>query len=174
MKTYVLLACVPALIFSFAASAETANVTMNSIDAKGVGKAIGTVVFSDTPKGLSIQPALSGLTPGDHGLHVHQNPSCAPAEKDGKMGAGLAAGGHYDPKDTKQHTGPNGHGHLGDLPVLVVGADGKANTTMYVAHLKVADIKGRSLMIHEGGDNFSDQPKPLGGGGARVACGLIK
>ena len=174
MKKHALLACAPALIFSLAASAETVNVTMNSIDAKGVGTAIGTVELSDTPKGLSIKPALSGLTAGEHGIHVHQNPNCGPAEKDGKMGAGLAAGGHYDPKDTKKHTGPNGQGHMGDLPVLAVGADGKANTAMTVAHLKVADVKDRSLMIHEGGDNFSDQPKALGGGGGRVACGLIK
>jgi len=30
----------------------------------------------------------------------------------------------------------------------------------------VADVKGRSIMIHAGGDNYSDQPAPLGGGGA--------
>jgi Cu-Zn family superoxide dismutase len=38
----------------------------------------------------------------------------------------------------------------------------------------MADVKGRSLMIHAGGDNYADQPAPLGGGGARVACGAIK
>ena len=54
-----------------------------------------------------------------------------------------------------------------------MGADGKAAKTMTVANLKVAQIKGRALMVHEGGDNFSDQPKALGGGGGRVACGLI-
>jgi Cu-Zn family superoxide dismutase len=90
------------------------------------------------------------------------------------MGAGLAAGGHYDPKDTKKHEGPAGQGHLGDMPVLVVSADGKATQAMTAARLKVADVKGRSLMIHEGGDNFSDQPKALGGGGGRVACGVVK
>jgi Cu-Zn family superoxide dismutase len=40
--------------------------------------------------------------------------------------------------------------------------------------LKLADIKGRSLMIHAGGDNYSDTPAPLGGGGARAACGVVK
>jgi len=174
MKRKILLACAPVLLYSFAASAETVNVTMNSIDAKGTGAAIGTVALSDSPKGLVITPKLAGLKAGDHGFHVHQNPNCGPAEKDGKMGAGLAAGGHYDPKGAKKHTGPNGHGHMGDLPVLKVGADGKASQSMTVAGLKVADIKGRSLMIHEHGDNYADQPKALGGGGGRVACGLIK
>jgi Cu-Zn family superoxide dismutase len=57
----------------------------------------------------------------------------------------------------------------------VVTPDGMAKTEMTaVPRIKVADIKGRSLMIHEGGDNYSDQPKPLGGGGGRVACGIIR
>jgi len=45
---------------------------------------------------------------------------------------------------------------------------------LVVPHLTVADVKGRSIMIHAGGDNYSDQPAPLGGGGARIACGVAK
>jgi Cu/Zn superoxide dismutase len=41
-------------------------------------------------------------------------------------------------------------------------------------HLTVAEIRGRSIMVHTGGDNYSDTPAPLGGGGARIACGVIK
>ena len=94
--------------------------------------------------------------------------------KDGKMTPGQAAGGHFDPKKTGKHLGPNGDGHLGDLPVLVVDKDGKATTPVVASRLKVADLKGHSLMIHAGGDNYSDTPKPLGGGGARVACGVVE
>jgi Cu-Zn family superoxide dismutase len=39
---------------------------------------------------------------------------------------------------------------------------------------KLEDVKGRALMIHAGGDNYSDTPAKLGGGGARMACGLIE
>ena len=39
--------------------------------------------------------------------------------------------------------------------------------------LKLEDVAGRALVIHEGGDNYSDTPKPLGGGGVRMACGVI-
>jgi hypothetical protein len=56
----------------------------------------------------------------------------------------------------------------------LVGADGKATLPVLAPRLKVADIKGKSLMIHAGGDNYSDAPAPLGGGGARVACGVVK
>jgi Cu-Zn family superoxide dismutase len=94
--------------------------------------------------------------------------------KDGKQVPALAAGGHYDPAGANKHLGPQGAGHLGDLPAITVGADGKAVTAVVAARLKLADVKGRSLMIHAGGDNYSDQPVPLGGGGARVACGVIK
>jgi Cu-Zn family superoxide dismutase len=37
----------------------------------------------------------------------------------------------------------------------------------------VEQIRGRSIMIHAGGDDYSDAPAPLGGGGARIACGAI-
>ena len=63
---------------------------------------------------------LKGLTPGEHGFHLHEKDSCGPGEKDGKPAAGIAAGGHYDPAATKAHKGPGGGGHKGDLPKLVV------------------------------------------------------
>jgi len=94
--------------------------------------------------------------------------------KEGKTVPGLAAGAHYDPANTGKHEGPQGKGHLGDLPALTVAADGTATTAVVAPRLKMADMKGRSLMIHAGGDNYSDQPAPLGGGGARVACGVVK
>lgn len=163
-----------ALFLSTAVLADEVTVNVNAISEKGVGAAIGTIKFSDSAAGLVVTPNLKGLKAGDHGFHIHQNPECGAKEKDGKITAGLAAGGHYDPAKSEKHEGPKGHGHMGDLPVLVVGADGAANHAMTVARLKVADIKGRAVVIHEGGDNFSDQPKPLGGGGGRVACGGIK
>jgi Cu-Zn family superoxide dismutase len=149
-------------------------VQMNLVNEQGVGKAIGTVTITEGPKGLVFTPSLTDLTPGVHGFHVHQNPDCAAAMKDGKQVPALAAGGHYDPAAIAKHEGPEGKGHLGDLPALTAGADGKATTAVTAPRLKLADVKGRSLMIHAGGDNYADQPAPLGGGGARVACGVIK
>ena len=71
--------------------------------------------------------------------------------------AGMAAGGHYDPANTGKHLGPQGEGHKGDMPVLTVDASGKATKAVTAPHLTVADVKGRSIMIHAGGDNYSDQ-----------------
>lgn len=158
-----------------AAPAMGADITIKvrAISDAGIGKQIGTIRAVDTRKGLRIVPRLSGLTPGPHGFHVHQNPSCRNKGADGKMGAGLAAGGHYDPAHTAHHEGPMGHGHLGDLPSLTVDEKGVARKSVTVPRLKVADLWGRAIIIHAGGDNYADQPSALGGGGARVACARI-
>lgn len=150
------------------------TVPMNIADEKGTGKPVGQVVISETPHGVVFSPSLTGLPPGLHGFHVHENPSCDPQEKDGKMVAALAAGGHYDPAASKRHGLPWGDGHLGDLPALYVDAAGNANNPVLAPRLKLADVSGRSLMVHAGGDNHADHPAPLGGGGARFACGVIQ
>lgn len=148
------------------------TISMNLVDENGVGTGVGTVVASQSPYGVVLTPALTGLTPGMHGFHVHENPSCAAKEKDGKKVPALAAGGHFDPKKTAQHGTPWGEGHLGDLPALYVDMNGQANQPVLAPRLKLADLAGRSLMIHAGGDNHADHPAALGGGGARMVCGV--
>jgi superoxide dismutase, Cu-Zn family len=155
----------------FPAFAEM-SIPMNKVDDMGVGTTVGQVTATDSRYGLVLTPNLQGLTPGLHGFHVHQNPDCGAKEKDGKMVPGLAAGGHYDPEKTNQHGAPWGDGHLGDLPPLYVDAGGNATQPVLAPRLKVSDLKGRSLMVHAGGDNHSDHPMALGGGGARMVCGV--
>ncbi len=156
-----------------AAMAQTV-VPMHVVDDKGVGAEVGTVSISETRYGLVFTPQLKGLPPGLHGFHVHENPSCEAAEKDGKPVAALAAGGHFDPEGSGKHGEPWGDGHLGDLPALYVDAEGAATQPVLAPRLKLADIGERSLMIHAGGDNHSDHPAALGGGGARIVCGVIR
>ena len=158
---------------AISASAETV-VSVLKLDSKGVGTMLGTVTITETQYGLVFTPNLKGLPHGVHGFHLHENGSCEAAEKEGKMVPGLAAGGHYDPKKAGKHGTPWGDGHLGDLPSMYVDSDGKATIPVLAPRVKVADLKGRALMIHAGGDNYSDQPKALGGGGARIACGVIQ
>ena len=90
------------------------------------------------------------------------------------MAAGIGAGGHFDPDVTGKHMGPKGAGHRGDLPLLHVDAKGNVHATLIAPHLKLADAHGKAFVIHAGGDNYSDQPQPLGGGGARIACGTAE
>ncbi|PAU65677.1 superoxide dismutase [Pseudomonas sp. PIC25] len=155
--------------------AETLSITVNQVSADGVGDKVGTVSVEQTPYGLVFRPSLQGLQPGIHGFHIHTNPSCDAAPKEGKPSAAEAAGGHWDPNNTGKHGEPWGDGHLGDLPALYVTNDGKAEQPVLAPRLKNLDeIKGHALMLHAGGDNHADHPMPLGGGGARVACGVIK
>jgi len=150
------------------------TVEMRLLTETGVGAVIGKVVLKDTQYGLVLTPILADLPPGLHGFHVHQNPNCGPAEQDGRLVPGLAAGGHYDPFGTGRHGPPWGDGHLGDLPALFVDSSGNATHPVLAPRLRVADVKGRALIIHAGGDNYADEPHPLGGGGGRLACGLIQ
>lgn len=167
---------IPALLFAMAASAAASAdtvVTMHAVDANGIGATVGTVNISGSAHGLVFTPALHGLQPGLHGFHLHQNPSCAPGMSEGKSVPAFAAGGHYDPQASGKHGTPWGDGHLGDLPALYVDAEGKATQPVLAPRLKATDLAGRALMVHAGGDNHADHPAPLGGGGVRVACGVI-
>jgi len=170
----VMLVMIISLVFAGVAFAEDVIIKVQLVNEAGVGKEIGTITASDGKYGLLLTPQLSDLSPGLHGFHIHEKPDCAHAMKDGKAVPALAAGGHYDPAATGKHEGPYGNGHLGDLPALYVAADGKATLPVLAPRLKVDDLKGRSIMIHAGGDNYSDSPAPLGGGGARAACGVVK
>jgi Cu-Zn family superoxide dismutase len=149
------------------AYAAQISVPISTVSKGEVAKNIGHITFKDSQYGLLVMPELSGLTPGLHGLHIHVKPSCADN--------GKAAGSHLDPSNSGQHLGPySSKGHLGDLPVLYALNNGKADVTTLAPRLTVKDIEGHSIMVHAGGDNYSDIPAKLGGGGARLACGVIK
>lgn len=150
--------------------AATVDIPMYFTSTESAAISVGHITATDTKYGVMFTPFLTGLapglTPGVHGFHVHENPSCA--------NAGMAAGGHLDPKKTKQHLGPyEPKGHLGDLPAVYINVDGKLSLPVVAPRLKVKDILNHSLMIHAGGDNYMDEPKPLGGGGPRMVCGVI-
>ncbi|MGH8854162.1 MAG: superoxide dismutase [Cu-Zn] SodC [Telluria sp.] len=157
-----------------AANAADLTVTLKMATEQGEGAGVGSVTISETRYGLVFTPALTGLPAGLHGFHVHENGSCGPSQKDGKTVPAGAAGGHLDPAKTGKHGLPWGEGHLGDLPALAVDAGGAASNPVLVPRLKLADVKGKALMVHAGGDNHADHPAPLGGGGARMACGVIQ
>lgn len=145
--------------------AEELTATVHKISAEGIHEELGKITAADGGHGLKITPDLTGLAPGAHAFHIHQRGDCGPGEKDGVKVAGLAAGGHYG------HGGGHGkhdasHGKpIGDLPELVVAEDGSARTAVMAHQLKVAELVGRSIMIHAKSE--------AEGGGERVACGVF-
>lgn len=166
------LAAAAVLMLPASAFAESATATINAITAEGVGAAIGTAKITDSKDGAVFEVELKGLS-GERGFHVHEKGDCGPGEKDGKKQAGLAAGPHFDPTKAGKHAGPHGEGHTGDLPKLTLKETGE-KITVTAPRVKVSDIVGRALVVHEAGDNYADEPAPLGGGKSRVACGVIQ
>ena len=174
MKTQVKLLSISALFLVNTALAQ--NITVNMDLLKENGKtAVGTVSLHDTEFGLVLTPHLRSLSPGIHGFHIHHVASCESSMKDGKTVLGGAAGGHYDPDNTNKHGFPwSKDNHKGDLPPLYVDEHGNAKIAVLAPRLTIKEVQGKSLMVHVGSDNHSDHPEPLGGGGARMVCGIIK
>ena len=142
------------------------SIPMYLTSQSGLGQSVGTIIATQKPYGVLLTPNLHNLPPGLHGFHIHQKPSC--------LENGMAAGDHFDPFHSSQHLGPYGKGHLGDLPVLEVDNNGNSTLPILAPRLRLTEIKNHSLIIHAGSDNYSDSPQKLGGGGARIACGIVK
>lgn len=75
----------------------------------------------------------------------------------------------------KQHGRDNPQGaHAGDLPNLVVGADGRGTIRLTVPQGSLSgllDADGAALVIHAKADDYRTDPS--GNSGGRIACGVI-
>jgi len=145
------------------------------------GRDVGIATLTDTPEGLSLSVSISGLTPGDHGIHFHEAGLCDPAG-----GAAFeSARGHFNPAQ-KVHGGPPAAGvsvaeqarHAGDLGNLVADDAGLASLSITVPKVtlgpgpySLADGDGTALIVHEGADDLMTDPS--GNSGGRFACAVI-
>ena len=137
------------------------------------GETIGEATYEQGPNGVVVYIKLSGLTPGRHGMHFHAVGKCEGGEKF------KTAAGHIDPaKKPHGFLHPEGP-HEGNLPNLIVAADGTAEVELYTSLVSISDGSaalldgdGSTLIIHENPDDHNTQP--IGGDGGRVACGLVE
>jgi Cu-Zn family superoxide dismutase len=129
------------------------------------GTEIGWAKLTEDAAGrVHVNVKVEGLTPGLHGIHIHEIGSCSPTF--------AAAGGHYNPEG-------HAHGsHAGDMPtnlVANVAGNGRLNAvaaaTISAGDLGVFDGNGSSIVIHADRDDFVSQP--AGASGARAACGVL-
>ena len=139
------------------------------------GQIIGRADYIQGNTGVLIEIKLAGLPAGKHGLHFHEKGTCQD---------------HAAFKMAKGHIMPSGrpHGflhpegpHEGNLPNLIVGANGAVHVEMYTDLVSVSgrgskpallDSDGSSLMIHQNPDDHKTQP--IGGSGSRIACGVVE
>lgn len=140
-------------------------------DAKG--NTVGLVTFTEECSGLvRINVNVKGLTPGLHGIHIHEKGDCTGPSF-------TSAGGHYNPLG-KEHGLKNPEGpHAGDLPNLKVGEDGRGcmNVTTDLVTLSpgpttLFPANGTALIIHAGPDDQITDP--AGDSGSRIVCGVIE
>ncbi|XP_053575951.1 copper chaperone for superoxide dismutase isoform X2 [Bombina bombina] len=154
---------------------------MGSTEMKNLGSAVAMMSGGECPvqgvvrflqaneKKCIIDGTLDGLSPGLHGIHVHDF---------GDISDGCAScGKHYNP-DGNSHGGPrDSDRHVGDLGNILANSEGRASFRMEDERLKVWDIIGRSVVVDEGEDDLGRGLHPLskvtGNSGNRLACGII-
>ncbi len=182
-RTLTTAAAVGVLLGGSVAVPRTANAAIAPVFAAYIvdttGKEVGRATFTGVDTGgVLVRIDTQGLTPGKHGMHIHETGSCnALRDTEGKATPFGAAGGHFDPAETKSHKGPSGMGHAGDLPNLMATDAGHGRMTFYTDRLSVKDgapnnVVGRAIMLHANVDNYTDDPMN-GGSGGRVECGEI-
>jgi Cu-Zn family superoxide dismutase len=152
-------------IGSMAASADggASHASASIVDATGTE--VGFAKFTEDASGtVHVNVKVNGITPGEHGIHIHAVGACSPTF--------AAAGGHHNPL-----AAPHGD-HAGDLPNLIVNVAGNGRLNATTDHatlspgaLSVFDADRAALVIHALPDDFVTQP--TGGSGDRIACGVI-
>jgi len=127
----------------------------------------GTVRFTSESGGVRVTAEVTGLTPGDHGFHIHEHGDCSAPDA-------TSAGGHFDPTN-QPHAAPDAEArHIGDLGNLKADSNGRAQLNYLDSKLTMSgpnSIIGRAVIVHADRDDLKTQP--TGDAGARLACGRI-
>ncbi|RYZ64605.1 MAG: superoxide dismutase family protein [Proteobacteria bacterium] len=166
----------PFLLFALTAHSATADKKMAAeTEIKNAsGAKVGAATFTELEDGVNIRVSVTGLTPGKHGIHIHEKGVCDDA--------GFKKSGSHLSKPHQKHGEKNDHPHGGDMPNLVVLNDGTGTLEITQKHMtlgkdtkdKVSLLKagGSALVIHEKEDD--QKSDPAGDSGDRIACGVIK
>ncbi len=138
------------------------------------GQEIGRAMLTETPNyGVLIRVEVEGLEPGAHGFHIHETGRCEVPDF-------ASAGGHYAPRGSAHGVHRRDGKHAGDLLNLVVPESGGVVTEQLAQGVTLEpgeegslfDDDGSALVIHANPDDYQTQPS--GGGGPKVACGVIR
>lgn len=127
----------------------------------------GAILFTQVEGGVKIVADVIGLTPGDHGFHIHEFGDCsAPDAK--------SAGEHFNPLHTQHGARDATQHHAGDFGNIIADASGKAHYEWVDPGISLNGpnaIIGHGMIVHANVDDLKTQPS--GNAGPRVACGVI-
>ncbi|MBL8486292.1 MAG: superoxide dismutase family protein [Rhodocyclaceae bacterium] len=157
-------------LLSSCATTQTANPTATAqLEGRSGTQVTGTVNFRQEGKLVHVEAQVRGLTPGEHGFHIHEAGDCSAPDA-------ASAKGHFNPGNKPHGRHGDMSHHAGDMPNLVADASGNARLTATMAQLSVGTgndgVIGRSVVVHADPDDYRSQP--AGNSGKRVACGVIK
>ena len=167
-KSIALLGAISLGLMTACASMNHGDAARAEMAARSGSTVSGTVTFTPVAGGLQVNAVLAGLTPGEHGFHIHEVGDCSAADAS-------SAKGHFNPTSKEHgHHGGNAR-HAGDMPNLLANAQGQSSFSAKVMGLELSGntgILGRSVVIHADPDDYKSQP--AGNSGKRVACGVVK
>jgi Cu-Zn family superoxide dismutase len=135
------------------------------------GRTVGTAVLLQEGAEVRILLDLSGLTPGDKAVHIHEVGLCDPPSFE-------SAQGHFNPTGAEHGTANPRGPHAGDLPNITIGAGGRGHLevttkriTLQKGSTSLFDADGSALIVHANADDTRSDP--AGNSGPRLACGVI-
>ena len=157
------------VMLSAAACSQGSQVAVATLQPKSGTQVTGTVTFTQKGDKVEVVANVKSLSPGKHGIHVHEKGDCSASDAS-------SAGGHFAPGGG-QHAGPtDAKRHAGDLGNIEADANGNATLTITTDALRVGsgdrDVIGKSIIIHGDPDDLTTQPS--GNSGGRIACGVIE
>lgn len=138
--------------------------------AKSGSHASGIASFTEKDGEVIFKATIKGLKPGLHAIHIHEKGDCSAADA-------TSAGGHWNPTFEKHGKWGSSNYHKGDIGNFTVDASGTGNISMTTDEWCIGcddetkNILGKSIIVHEGADDFITQP--TGDAGGRAACAAI-
>ena len=168
MRIFFAALCVlPAIAFAVTPASPVATAT---IAGKSGTNTAGTAKFFKAGGKITLTVEVTGLTPGEHAIHIHEKGDCSDPEAKN-------AGGHWNPSTQAHGQWEHAPFHLGDIGNLKAGADGKASLTLTTDKWTVGgggtnDVVGHAIVVHAAVDDFKTQP--TGNAGGRVGCAVIE
>ena len=153
--------------------AQEVNTIKFMMEPKSDSNVKGTVIFTEADGKVSMTAMLSGLSAGEHAIHIHDKADCSSAD-------GKSTGGHWNPTSTPHGKWGAAEGyHKGDIGNFTADEAGLATKEFTTDEWCIGcdddtkNIVGKAVIVHQGVDDFTSQPS--GAAGARVSCtGIIQ